>query len=60
MPGTCSGWVLQTVPGGTQVLQTYHADPQVKMPAWMINRFIIDGPLQSMKNLADRLERETK
>lgn len=53
-------WVLQTVPRGTQVLQTYHADPQVKMPAWMINRFIIDGPLQSMKNLADRLERETK
>ena len=44
-------WLLQSTPEATRVTQTYHADAKTKAPAWIVNRFIIDGPINSLRNL---------
>ena len=54
---TASGsWQLQPVAEGTRVIHTYHADPRARVPAWMVNRFVVDGPINSLTKLRGRLE----
>ena len=49
-------WLLEKVRSGTRIVQTYHADAKAKAPAWMVNRFIVDGPINSLSTLRRRLE----
>lgn len=51
-------WLLEAVNEGTRVSQVYHADAKAKAPAWVVNRFIVDGPIRSLSNL--RIEIETR
>ena len=39
-------WVLRkTQPGKIEIELTYHADPELGVPRWLANRFVIDGPI---------------
>ena len=49
-------WVLEESADATRVIHTYHADPKASVPAWMVNRFVVDGPLRSLSALRKRLE----
>lgn len=50
-------WRLEAQPGGnTLVTHMYHADPQARTPAWLVNRFVVDGPLKTLANLRQRVE----
>lgn len=54
---TASGsWQLRSVAAGTEVTHTYHADPLARVPAWLVNRFVVDGPINSLTNLKKRLQ----
>ena len=57
MQVAAGSWRLQAVEQGTRVTHTYHADPQARVPGWMVNRFVVDGPINSLSNLRRRLER---
>jgi len=56
MTQASGSWRLRAVEAGTEVTHTYHADPQVRVPAWMVNRFVVDGPINSLTNLKKRLQ----
>jgi len=49
-------WRLTPLPGG-QVYLEYetHADPAGALPAWLANSFVVDQPLNTLKNLAARI-----
>lgn len=49
-------WQLQPVAQGTRVIHTYHADPRARVPAWMVNRFVVDGPIKTLSKLRRRVE----
>ena len=55
MTQASGSWHLRAVPTGTEVTHTYHADPQARVPAWLVNRFVVDGPISSLTNLRERL-----
>lgn len=42
----------------TEVVFEYAADPGGKLPAWVINIFIIDGPFKTLSNLKEFVKRE--
>lgn len=50
-------WELQETEQGTRVIHTYHADPKAKVPAWIMNRFVVDGPINSLSELAAYIAR---
>jgi hypothetical protein len=35
----------------TQVLYQFFADPEIKVPLWIMNMFIVDGPFETLKDL---------
>ena len=51
-------WVLRQAPNNQiHVELTYHADPELPVPGWLANRFLIDGPIQSLINLRNLVDR---
>jgi hypothetical protein len=50
-------WVLRQAPNDQIDIElTYHADPELPVPGWLANRFLIDGPIQSLINLRNLVE----
>ncbi len=49
-------WWLEPNGSGTRVVHFYNADPKARVPAWMVNRFVVDGPIRSLSALRDRVE----
>ena len=35
----------------TKVFYQFYADPEINVPTWITNLFIVDGPFQTLKNL---------
>jgi len=56
MTRASGSWHLRTVEAGTEVTHTYHADPKARVPAWMVNRFVVEAPIASLTNLRNRLQ----
>ena len=50
------GWWLQSEGDATRVIHFYHADPKAKAPAWLVNRFVVDGPLRTLSKLRRKVE----
>jgi len=42
----------------TEVIFVYAADPGGKLPAWVINIFIVDGPFKTLSNLKEFVKQE--
>ena len=49
-------WLLTPSPEGTKIVHTYHGDPMIRVPAWLVNRFVVDGPISTLVNLRKRVE----
>ena len=50
------GWWLQSEGDATRVIHFYHADPKARAPAWLVNRFVVDGPLSTLSKLRRKVE----
>ena len=50
------GWWLQNEGNATRVIHFYHADPKAKAPAWLVNRFVVDGPVRTLSKLRRKVE----
>ena len=51
-------WVITPTDGGrVQVEYTLHADPGGNIPAWLINMFVTQGPVESFKKLKIQLKK---
>lgn len=49
-------WLLEPNAKGTRVTHTYHADPKIRVPNWIMKRYVVDGPIQTLTNLRRRVE----
>lgn len=49
-------WKLVRSGDQTMVSLTYHADPEIPMPSWIANRYVVQGPANSLLNLKRRIE----
>ena len=49
-------WKLIKTGNQTEVSLTYHADPEIPMPSWIANRYVVQGPANSLLNLKKRIE----
>jgi hypothetical protein len=50
-------WVITPANGQIHVEYTLHVDPGGALPAWLINMFATEGPLQIFKNLKLQLQK---
>jgi len=58
MPVAQGGWFFSEVGNGyTRVRYEFFGDPGGKIPVWIINLFIVDGPYTTLLNLKDRVEK---
>jgi hypothetical protein len=54
-------WVLTSLASNkTKAVQTGYADPAGRLPSSMINRFVDNGPYQTMVELRDWLVKQKK
>ncbi len=49
-------WKLVKAGNQTKVSLIYHADPEIPIPSWIANRYLVQGPLNSLLNLKKRIE----
>jgi hypothetical protein len=49
-------WLLEPNAEGTRVTHTYHADPKIRVPSWIMKRYVVDGPIRTLTNLRQRVE----
>ena len=49
-------WTLEKEDNQTRVTLEYHADPEIPIPSWVSNRYIVQGPAKSLSNLKKRLK----
>jgi len=49
-------WTLEKNGNQTRVTIEYHADPQIPVPSWLSNRYVVQGPAKSLSNLKKRLQ----
>ncbi len=49
-------WKLVKAEDQTLVSLTYHADPEIPIPSWIANRYVVQGPANSLLNLKKRIE----
>jgi hypothetical protein len=53
LPSVDSGWVFTPLGDGrVEVVSEGHIDPGASLPAWMLNRFLIDAPFKTMEAVA--------
>ena len=48
-------WTLEKKGNQTRVTLEYHADPEIPIPSWVSNRYVVQGPATSLSNLKKRL-----
>ena len=48
-------WTLAKEGNQTRVTLEYHADPEIPIPSWVSNRYVVQGPAKSLSNLKKRL-----
>ena len=48
-------WTLEKKGNQTRVTLEYHADPEIPIPSWVSNRYVVQGPAKSLSNLKTRL-----
>ena len=48
-------WTLEKEGNQTRVTLEYHADPEIPIPSWVSNRYVVQGPAKSLSNLKKRL-----
>ena len=48
-------WTLGKEGNQTRVTLEYHADPEIPIPSWVSNRYVVQGPAKSLSNLKKRL-----
>ena len=49
-------WTLEKEGNQTRVTLEYHADPEIPVPSWVSNRYVVQGPAKSLSNLKKRLQ----
>ena len=49
-------WTLEKEGNQTRVTIEYHADPEIPVPSWISNRYVVQGPAKSLSNLKKRLQ----
>ena len=49
-------WTLEKEGNQTRVTLEYHADPEIPVPSWVSNRYVVQGPAKSLSNLRERLQ----
>lgn len=49
-------WKLVKAGNRTKVSLIYHADPEIPIPSWIANRYVVQGPANSLLNLKKRIE----
>ena len=49
-------WTLEKEDNQTRVTLEYHADPEIPIPSWVSNRYVVQGPAKSLSNLKKRLQ----
>ena len=49
-------WTLEKEDNQTRVTLEYHADPEIPVPSWVSNRYVVQGPAKSLSNLKKRLQ----
>ena len=57
MTQASGSWLLEPIEDGTRVTHVYHADPEIRVPRWVMNSYLIDGPIKSLVKLRRRIER---
>lgn len=50
-------WTLTPANGKVKLVYTLHTDPGGNIPAWLVNLFATDGPLQSIRNLKQQIKK---
>lgn len=53
-------WLLTKKEFETEVTLVYHADPKIPIPAWVANRYVVDGPANSLLNLKRLAEKQNQ
>ncbi len=48
-------WTLGKEGNQTRVTLEYHADPEIPIPSWVSNRYVVQGPVKSLSNLRKHL-----
>jgi hypothetical protein len=56
MSKASGSWLLEPHAEGTRVTHTYHADPKIRVPSWIMKRYVVDGPIKTLTNLRQRVE----
>ena len=53
LPSASSAWIFTPVgEGRVEVVSEGHIDPGASLPAWMLNRFLVDAPFSTMEAVA--------
>jgi hypothetical protein len=61
MPLADGGWNIYRIsPGKVSVVYSFAADPGGRIPSWLVNMFIVDGPYKTLNNLRSYLEMYSK
>lgn len=51
-------WVLTPKGAGkVEILYQYKGDPEGGIPSWVVNMFLLDGPMTALKNLQNMIEK---
>ncbi len=49
-------WILTPEGNTTKIEYTFSADPAGSIPTWVVNMFVVDGPVTTLSNMKDDLE----
>lgn len=49
-------WVLSPLPGKVRIEYTLHTDPGGYIPAWAVNLFAAEGPMETFKSMKQQLK----
>jgi hypothetical protein len=49
-------WVLTPLPGKVRIEYTLHTDPGGYIPAWAVNAFAAEGPMETFKSMKQQLK----
>lgn len=49
-------WVLTPLPGKVRIEYTLHTDPGGYLPAWAVNAFAAEGPMETFKKMKQQLQ----
>ncbi len=51
-------WEMNPQPGGeVEVIYQVHTEPGGSVPSWLANKFVVEAPLNTLRNLRERAEK---